>query len=168
VKKIICFGLALGLFGLTQVAQVKSQVLPDTTNNTSRDLSGYYLSPDYSTSLEGRLLMKVNVWGEVNRPGIYEVPDQTDLVSLVSAAGGPTDAAKLSKVKLVRNHFQKKQIFKIDLKKYMEDGNHNDIPKIYPGDTVVIPKSKFSNVAKYMTFIYNLAVIAATVKIYTN
>ena len=50
----------------------------------------------------------------------------------------------------------------------MEDGDYNDIPKIYPGDTVVIPKSKFSNVAKYMTFIYNASVIAAAVKIYTD
>jgi len=168
VKKLICFSIGLCLFSLGEVASVWSQVQPDTFSNTPRNLSGYYLSPDYSTSLEGRLLMKVNVWGEVNKPGIYEVPDQTDLVSLVSAAGGPTDAAKLSKVKLVRNHFQKKQVIKVDLKKYMEDGNYTDIPKIYPGDTVVIPKSKFSNVAKYMTFIYNVAVIAATVKIYTN
>ncbi len=168
MKRNFNFILILFLTNYIGLSFSWAQIPPDTLNNSSKTLSGYYLSPDLTKSLEGQFLMRVNVWGEVTKPGIYEVPDQTDLVSLISTAGGPTESAQLAKVKLVRNYSQEKQVFKINLKKYMQDGNSDKIPKIYPGDTVVIPKSKFSNVAKYMTFIYNVAVIAAAVKIYTD
>ena len=112
--------------------------------------------------------MKVNVWGEVTKPGIYQVSDQTDLISLISTAGGPTDGAQLAKVRLVRNYAQEQQVFKINLKKVMKEGRGDTLPEIRPGDTVVIPKNKFSTIAKYMTFLYHLAVIATAVKIYVD
>ena len=41
------------------------------------------------------LAIKVHIWGQVHRPGRYLVPDGTDLVGLISFAGGPTSGAKL-------------------------------------------------------------------------
>ncbi len=168
MKRIVYSWFVFYFLFLSGLSKPLAQVTPDTSNGSAKPLSGYYLSQDLNKSLEGQLLMRVNVWGEVTRPGTYEVSDQTDLVSLISTAGGPTESAKLNKVKLVRNHYQKKEIYKINLKKYMEDGSYNNIPKVYPGDTVVIPKSGFFKLAKYMSFLYNVAVIAATVKIYTD
>ncbi len=168
MKRIFCGWFWFYLLFFAGLSDALAQISQDTSTGSYHNLSGYYLSQDVNKSLEGQLLMRVNVWGEVTKPGTYEVPDQTDLVSLISTAGGPTESAKLNKVKLVRNHYQKKEIFKINLKKYMEDGSYNNIPKVFPGDTVVIPKSGFFRLAKYMSFLYNVAVIAATVKIYTD
>lgn len=168
MKRIVCSWLWIYLLFFSGLSDTLAQNSQDSSNVSSKTLSGYYLSQDLNKSLEGQMLMKVNVWGEVTRPGTYEVPDQTDLVSLISTAGGPTESAKLRDVKLVRNHYQKKEIIKINLKKYMEDRNYNNIPKVFPGDTVVIPKSGFFRLAKYMSFLYNVAVIAATVKIYRD
>lgn len=164
LRKLFCLFLVFYLVGFESVVFSWAQISPDTLNSVIENNSGYILAP----GVESQLLMKVNVWGEVNRPGVYEVLDRTDLVSLISTAGGPTDGAKLSKVKLVRNYGQHKQVMNINLKKYMEDGRLNTVPQILPGDTVVIPKNKFSSVAKYMTFFYSLAVIAAAVKIYVD
>ncbi len=77
-------------------------------------LSGFAQSDKYMPSFKNRgalyylgeqdeLLIKVNIWGFVERPGQYMVPTGTDLISLISFAGGPREQAKLKKVKLIRN-----------------------------------------------------------------
>ena len=57
---------------------------------------------EYLLGNEEQLEMVVAVWGEVRSPGEYRVPYNTNLVELISIAGGPTKDAKLSKVLLTR------------------------------------------------------------------
>jgi SLBB domain len=52
---------------------------------------------------QDELLIKVNIWGFVRRPGQYMVPKDTDLISLISFAGGPLDQAKMKKIKIIRS-----------------------------------------------------------------
>jgi hypothetical protein len=65
----------------------------------SQDDSG---TSDYLLGDEERLEMVVAIWGEVRNPGEHRVPYNTNLVELLSIAGGPTRSAKLSKVQLTR------------------------------------------------------------------
>lgn len=55
---------------------------------------------EYLLGNEERLEMVVAVWGEVKSPGEYRVPYNTNVVELISIAGGPTQNAKLSKVQI--------------------------------------------------------------------
>jgi hypothetical protein len=48
------------------------------------------------------LLIRVNIWGFVQKPGQYMVPKDTDLISLISFAGGPLEQAKMKSIKLIR------------------------------------------------------------------
>ena len=57
---------------------------------------------DYILGDEEQLEMIVAIWGEVKNPGEHRVPYNTNLVELISVAGGPTRSAKLSKVQLTR------------------------------------------------------------------
>ena len=57
---------------------------------------------DYLLGSEEQLEMVVHVWGEVKNPGEYRVPYETNLVELISKAGGPTEYANLSKIRLTR------------------------------------------------------------------
>src|SRR5207244_1830868 len=50
----------------------------------------------------GAVLMKVNLWGAVNRPGIHYVPLRTDLVTLLSYAGGPMPNAEMDQMLIKR------------------------------------------------------------------
>lgn len=131
-----------------------------TSGNTGLN---YYLAP----GPDNQLLIKVNVWGEVLKPGLVEVPDNTDLLTLISVAGGPTENAKLSKVKIKRNFHQNK-ILTVNVKDYLQNGKAEEIPLIKPGDTVIVPRNSFHSVSKYITFLYNLAVIASVVKLISN
>ena len=95
------------------------------------------------------LLMTVKVWGEVKQPGIYEVPIGMDLIELISSAGGPTNSAKLSKVKIIRsediiqnndnNQEVNNSIISANVREYLNSGNPETIPILKPNDTVVIP-----------------------------
>ena len=53
----------------------------------------------YSGTLTGTEQLKIRayIWGQVKQPGLYIVPDNTDLLTLLSSAGGPTENDKLSK-----------------------------------------------------------------------
>jgi polysaccharide export outer membrane protein len=56
----------------------------------------------YFLGAQDELLIKVNIWGFVRKPGQYMVPKDTDLISLISFAGGPLEQAKINKVKIIR------------------------------------------------------------------
>jgi hypothetical protein len=55
---------------------------------------------EYLLGSEERLEMVVAIWGEVKLPGKYRVPYDTNVVELISIAGGPTPNAKLSRVQI--------------------------------------------------------------------
>jgi len=56
----------------------------------------------YFLGAQDELLFKVNIWGFVRKPGQYMVPKDTDLISLISFAGGPLEQAKIKRVKIIR------------------------------------------------------------------
>ena len=49
-----------------------------------------------------RPLTRIAVFGAVQRPGYLSVPVETTLDQLISLAGGPTDAARLDRTRLLR------------------------------------------------------------------
>ncbi|MBN2001371.1 SLBB domain-containing protein [candidate division KSB1 bacterium] len=56
----------------------------------------------YLVGEQQKLEMVVHIWGEVMKPGEYRVPYDTNVLELISKAGGPTEYANLSKVRLTR------------------------------------------------------------------
>ncbi|NOZ62510.1 MAG: hypothetical protein GXO74_12625 [Calditrichaeota bacterium] len=114
----------------------------------------YYLGTD------DQLLIKVNVWGFVAKPGQYLVPSGTDLVSLISFAGGPIEGAKLSKIKIIRpphnqtdNNNKNKSVIIVDVKKFMKNGDISVIPVLKPDDTIVISGTKWYHISKALEVI---------------
>lgn len=59
-------------------------------------------SSDYLLGQEQRLEMVVHIWGEVKAPGEYRVNYDTDIIELISKAGGPTQYANLGDVRITR------------------------------------------------------------------
>lgn len=100
------------------------------------------------------LTIRVNIWGQVKRPGHYVIPVKTDLVSFISFAGGPQEKAKLDNVKIVRNIQGKSEVVKVNVKKYLNTADFSLIPHLMPGDTVVVSGSilhLFSTTVQYIT-----------------
>ena len=114
----------------------------------------------YSGTLQGseRLKIKTYIWGQVRKPGLYIVPDDTDLLTLMSSAGGPTENAKLAKIRIVRPTRDGEKIIWINIKKYMETGDQKLIPTLMPGDTVIVSGTVFYALTKAASFLSNIAI----------
>lgn len=115
----------------------------------------------YQIGREDELLIKVNIWGFVRMPGQYLVPSDTDLISLISYAGGPVEGAQTKKIKLVRtttinpdgkslNTNQK--IYNYNIKQFLETGDMSLNPQLMPNDTIVISGSTVHLISKVLEF----------------
>jgi hypothetical protein len=128
-----------------------------------------YLRPSsasfYFIAKQGELAMQVNIWGFVKNPGRYEVSTATDLIKLLSYAGGPTEDAVLYNVKVVRNPAKttgpKIEEFTVDLEDLASlDSSHL---VLYPDDTIYIDHSSWLNLRNLFLVITTAGVVTAAV-----
>jgi hypothetical protein len=108
---------------------------------------------------EREVLIEVQVWGQVNRPGRYRVPVATDVVGLLSYAGGPTEDAALSRVKLVRGSFGPGQTMKVNVSKYTGQADKSLMPMLEQGDVVVVPSTLYHKMMRAASFLSQAAVV---------
>ncbi len=115
----------------------------------------------YSGTLAGteQLKIKAYIWGQVKKPGLYIVPDNTDLLTLISSAGGPTENAKLSKIRIIRTTEEGDKVIWVNMKKYIETGDPELIPVLKPGDTVVVSGSTYYAFTKAVDWLAQIAII---------
>lgn len=85
----------------------------------------------YTTDAEAGVLARVNIWGDVARPGVYYIPVESSLVEAVSMAGGPTPTAKLDGVRVQRV----KDVRYVDL---LDIGATEPV---HAGDTIFVERS---------------------------
>ena len=108
------------------------------------------------------------IWGQVKRPGLYIVPDNTDLLALLSLAGGPTEEAKLSKIRIVRPTKEGKKIIWVNMKEYLETGNQELIPVLQPGDTIIVSGTIFYAFSKTADFLAKVAAVLGVYNLFIN
>lgn len=117
----------------------------------------YYISRKEAID---ELLIRVNVWGYVAKPGQYLVPDNTDLISLLSYAGGPTEDARIDAIRLIRTVEGKRQVTEVDLRELLEGGSLEEIPVLMPGDTVIVPGNLYRLISRAVSIVSQLAIVA--------
>jgi hypothetical protein len=94
-----------------------------------------YVSGNYP----GAILMPVNLWGAIGRPGIHHVPTQTDLVTLLSLAGGPSTDAELDHIIIKRRSGSEEQVLRVDAQEMLEKPGKKS-PTLSAHDIVVVPR----------------------------
>ncbi|UCE07048.1 MAG: SLBB domain-containing protein [bacterium] len=141
---------------------------------------------NYLIGEEKSLEIIVHIWGEVRLPGEKRVPDGTNILELISKAGGPTEFSNLSKVLLFSNqnpHLsleektylsknQHKFILKdfdklhkigkvaIDINKYLENGKAQYLPRLLPGDVVHVKRNVWHKWQTLFRVASQIAIIA--------
>jgi len=138
----------------------------------------------YIVSEDKKLNIVVHIWGEVNRPGEYMVPDGTNIMELISKAGGPTEYSNLGNIMLTRGELgnsiidtkhdssssdlQKKRpsvksldrVIKINMNKYLTNKNYESLPLLMPGDAVKVGRNKWHKLQTVVRVISQVAIIA--------
>ncbi|MDW8137113.1 MAG: SLBB domain-containing protein [Bacteroidota bacterium] len=95
----------------------------------------------YYMARPGDLTVIVSIWGEVRNPGQYEVPAATDLVQLLSYAGGPLVTANLRRVRLIRRSAPGERPETVQIVDVVRLIAHPaDTPRLQPGDVIVLER----------------------------
>ncbi len=119
---------------------------------------------------ENQLRIVTYIWGQVQSPGLYIVPDDTDLITLLSLAHGPTEDAKLTKVRIVRSgmEMEKNEIIHVNLEDFLDTGDRNLIPELKAGDTVVVPATVFYGMERVAGFLSKFATVLSMYNLYLS
>lgn len=114
------------------------------------------------------LKMNTYILGQVYKPGLYVVPDNIDFLTLLALAGGPKEDAKLSKIRIIRPTADGERIIWVNFKEYMETGNEELIPRIMPGDTIVLSGTIFYAFSKVADFLSKVAIALSVYNLVSN
>lgn len=115
---------------------------------------------DYEIGPLAKLQIKVHIWGEVKNPGLYRIEDKTNLLELISLSGGPTEYAKLSKIRITRRLDEnRKEIIIFNLEKYLNNPSDTELPILMPQDTIYIPKNIKAAWREFIKILSELALI---------
>jgi protein involved in polysaccharide export with SLBB domain len=115
-----------------------------------------------------KLKMNTYILGQVGKPGLYVVPDDTDFLTLISLAGGPREDAKLSKIRIVRPSAEGDKIIWVNFKKYLETGDPSLIPEMKPGYTVVLSGTIFYAFSRLADFLSKAAIALGVYNLVIN
>lgn len=160
MKHLFVIIISTIIFSTACFAQDTPSIIPSTTS------SAY----SYSGTMgdEEQLRIYTQIWGQVQKPGFYLVPDDTDLLTLLSLAGGPTENAKLSKIRIVRPSQENEQgeVIWLNLKNYLDTGNYDIIPVLRAGDTVVVSGTVFYGMERVADFLADFATVLSIYNLY--
>jgi polysaccharide export outer membrane protein len=85
-------------------------------------------------------IVRVNIFGEVNKPGYYYVTATDKLADLIAMAGGPTPDANVNNITLTRNGSE----LNVDGENIIKSGNKQNDIALLSGDQIYIPRKWFS------------------------
>ncbi len=91
----------------------------------------------FSEEVPGETLITVQLIGSVPRAGVYHVPRNTDVVKLLSLAGGTREEANLRKILIKRRNQAKEEVHEIDVEAIAEKANVQS-PLLQTGDMVLV------------------------------
>jgi polysaccharide export outer membrane protein len=136
---------------------------------TAQSKDGYILSP------ERGLQIKVHVLGEVANPGEYQVPDDTNVLEVISKAGGPTEFANVRNIIIKRRPDASgdsvasavpRKILKVDLQSYLVSEKAPAMPMLAPGDVVAVPRNKLHRWKTVFGMVRDVSVVASAYLLY--
>jgi hypothetical protein len=135
-------------------AQVSTQTELSTNKQTEVARPGYFF---YAKPFE--VTMTVNLWGEVPQQGVYVVSTSTDIIQLLSYAGGPRDRSNLEDVLVYRASGKKdvkgRVLKNVNVREILE-GKSEAFP-LAPGDMIVVKQ-----IPEAMSFMEVLTVVNTT------
>lgn len=161
MKKGVIIIIIINLFMLPILLLSQTNISPSAPAASAYSYSGTMGDAE-------QLRIYTYIWGQVKKPGLYIVPDDTNLLALLSLAGGPTEQAKLSKIRIVRPTKGGKKIIWVNIKEYLETGNQELIPVLQPGDTIIVSGTIFYAFSKTADFLAKVAAVLGVYNLFIN
>jgi polysaccharide biosynthesis/export protein len=120
---------------LTASGQTTLQLKERITNG----LKQYIAEPTVTVIVQSARSRKASIMGEVARPGTYFINGPTNVLQLISLAGGFRDFASTDKVSIVRQENGKTVKLRFNYRDFLKGKNLNQNILVLPGDIIVVP-----------------------------
>ena len=142
MKKIISLFLSFTIITPSALAQNEVFTMKKAVNNTQEYFAGAY---------PGTVMMKVNLLGGVNKPGVYNVPVNSELTSVLAYAGGPSKEAEVGEVFVRSKKGSDYEVKKINLENFFKDSSEQPF-RLKPDDYIYVKQGEdFINNDVYRT-----------------
>lgn len=126
-------------------------------------LSPFLRAPQVTVLIEETNSYTISVLGEVGKPGRFRIRGIPTLLHILAEAGGPLQNADLAHALLIRE--ERKSV--LNLNHIMRNLNSQELqPILYPGDTILIPRSRWPSLGEWgiiVSILASTAVLATTV-----
>jgi len=126
---------------LVGVIKVEGLTTRDLENLIKKGLKSYTPDAQVTVLIKNPKPVKVYLMGQVNRPGMYGVPDgnpeECRLINFVNLAGGFTPYAELNQISIKR----KGESMTVDFYKVEKEGDIGQNVILRDGDTVIVPQN---------------------------
>jgi protein involved in polysaccharide export with SLBB domain len=149
--------VALCFVAATAVAQRNS----DISGATANAQAGSY----FYVARPNEMTMQINIWGFVHHPGRYEVNTNTDLIQLLSYAGGPTNDADIEEVRIMRIVRREGTLATKEMRVNLCKMDRLEEAKIMlqPGDTVYMDHTSWLTIRDVVSVVTTAAIVTAAV-----
>jgi polysaccharide biosynthesis/export protein len=83
------------------------------------------------------------VFGEVRKPGAYQLDKDTNVLEGITLAGGFTDKAAPGRVRVIRSTPDGQQVIQVDMNDVIKGSQRDRAILLRENDVVVVPESFF-------------------------
>jgi polysaccharide export outer membrane protein len=129
--------ISMPLIGETEAAGLTPPKLADVI---TEKLKTFITKPQVNVLVQEVKSQFVNIVGEVNKPGRYELTQPMTILDAITSAGGPTQFAKLKKIYVLRPASAgAQQTLFFDYKAVIKGRRLEENVFLRRGDTIVVP-----------------------------
>ncbi len=108
----------------------------ELSNVMRSQMSRYYNNFQLTASLGQLRSLPIFVVGQARKPGAYTLSSLSTLISALFESGGPAATGSLRNIQLIRDN---KTVARLDLYKFITEGNTSADQRLLPGDVILIP-----------------------------
>ncbi len=132
-------------YPLVGTVPVAGYTVEQAEANLAEALRMYLKNPQVSILIKEYGNKTVYVLGQVKKPSSIEIPPEKSMTVLeaITSAGGFTDVAAVSKVRILRMQDGKQHTLDVDVTQITKQGNKAMDIALMPGDVVFVPQSLF-------------------------
>jgi len=136
---------------LLQPVMAADRSAPEVESMLTQAYARQLLRPEVSVAVKQASALKVFIAGEVDKPGVYDMPGDIDALQAVAMAGGFKVSAKRDKVIIIRRGVGGQPMTRTaDLRAAAFDALHADAVPLRRFDIVYVPRTAIANVGLFM------------------
>lgn len=134
VRVAVDGNISYPLLGSIQVKGLTAKELETEITNLLKE--DFLVNPQVSVFVKEHA--KISVLGQVRKPGSYELMAGLTVMDAIALAGGFTEKANSTDIKLVRQKGEEKETIALNAEEIVEQGHKERDVELEPGDLVIV------------------------------